>query len=151
MVSTIPFRELLSDMRIEMCSSTIVLGLSGLLGRFELFGGIYGSLSFRLLHRSFQPWVRENTDAKNDHKLTENRIKPYKNHTRGKKPHTKTRYSKFRSYFLLSSTVVFFFTDLVINLHQFEEPVLTHVDSFCHFAISSFLHFTISSYAISCF
>ena len=90
----------------------------------------------------------ENTNAENDHKRTENRIKPYKNHTctGGKKPQHKMRcfYSKFRSDFSLSSTVVFFFTDSVITLCQFGEPVLTFVDSFCHFPILSF-------FAISCF
>ena len=33
----------------------------GIMGRFELFGGIYSGLSFRLPHRSFQPWVNIDT------------------------------------------------------------------------------------------
>lgn len=72
---SIPSRKILSDTRIEICSSTIILGLSGISGRLGLFGGIYSSISFQLLHRSFQPWIninhiyieiqRENTDVKN--------------------------------------------------------------------------------------
>ena len=42
---SIPFRERLSDMRIVICSSSIILGLSGISGRFELFGRIYNSRS----------------------------------------------------------------------------------------------------------
>lgn len=52
---SIPLRESLSDARIEICSSTVILRLNGFSGRFELFGRIFSSLCFRLLHPSFQP------------------------------------------------------------------------------------------------
>ena len=54
---TIPFCKLLSETKVQISSGTIVLGLSGILGWFEFFGGIYSRLSFLLLHWSFQPRV----------------------------------------------------------------------------------------------
>ena len=52
---SIPFLESLSDMRNKICSSIIILGLSGISGQFQLFRRTYSGLCFRLLHRSFQP------------------------------------------------------------------------------------------------